>query len=95
MSQDMTSSAAIALALIIVVLGPLAIATALIAIRRAARKPVEPIPTAVADRLERIEQAIEAVAVEVERIGEGQRFVTQLLGDRAQRAQLPEGIPRT
>jgi hypothetical protein len=30
-------------------------------------------------RLERIEQAIEAVAIEVERISEGQRFVTRVL----------------
>jgi hypothetical protein len=35
-------------------------------------------------RLERIEQAIDAMAVEVERIAEGQRFVTKLLSDRAQ-----------
>ena len=33
-------------------------------------------------RLERIEQAIEAMAVEVERISEGQRFVTKLLAER-------------
>lgn len=35
-------------------------------------------------RLERIEQAIDAMAVEVERIAEGQRFVTKLLADRGQ-----------
>jgi len=40
-------------------------------------------------RLERIEQAIEAMAVEVERISEGQRFVTKLL---AERAKVPPGI---
>jgi hypothetical protein len=34
------------------------------------------------ERLERIEQAIEAVAIEVERISEGQRFTTRLLADR-------------
>ena len=33
-------------------------------------------------RLERIEQAIETIAVEVERMGEGQRFVTKLLAAR-------------
>ena len=33
-------------------------------------------------RLERIEHAIDAMAVEVERISEGQRFVTKLLADR-------------
>ena len=35
-------------------------------------------------RLERIEQAIDAMAVEVERIAEGQRYMTKLLADRGQ-----------
>lgn len=35
-------------------------------------------------RLERIEQAIDAMAVEVERIAEGQRFVTRLLAEKGQ-----------
>ena len=34
-------------------------------------------------RLDRLEHAIEAIAVEVERIGEGQRFVTKVLADRS------------
>jgi sensor domain CHASE-containing protein len=38
----------------------------------------------VEQRLERIEQAIEAMSVEVERIGEGQRFTAQLLSSRPQ-----------
>jgi hypothetical protein len=44
-----------------------------------------------AARLERIEQAIDAIAVEVERISEGQRFTTRLLSDRvaAEPAKLP------
>jgi hypothetical protein len=33
-------------------------------------------------RLERIEQAVETIALEMERVGEGQRFVTKLLADR-------------
>lgn len=40
------------------------------------------VPPEVAGRLERIEQAIEAVAIEVERISEGQRFTTKLLSER-------------
>ena len=32
-------------------------------------------------RLERIEQAVDAIAIEVERVSEGQRFVTKLLSD--------------
>jgi hypothetical protein len=34
------------------------------------------------ERLERMEQAVDAIAVHVERIAEGQRFTTKLLSDR-------------
>jgi hypothetical protein len=34
-------------------------------------------------RLMRIEEALETIAVEVERLGEGQRFVTKLLAERS------------
>src|SRR6266568_6403506 len=39
------------------------------------------VPLEVTDRLERIEQSLEAVAIEVERISEGQRFTTKLLSE--------------
>ena len=39
------------------------------------------IPSEVMGRLERIEQAVDAIAVEVERISEGQRFTTKLLSE--------------
>lgn len=35
------------------------------------------------DRLQRIESAVEAMSVEVERISEGQRFVTKVLAERS------------
>lgn len=35
------------------------------------------------ERLQQIQQAIDTIAVEVERISENQRFVTKMLGDRA------------
>lgn len=35
-------------------------------------------------RLERVEQAVESIAIEIERVSEGQRFVTKLLSERAQ-----------
>jgi hypothetical protein len=52
-----------------------------------------------AARLERMEQAIDAIAVEVERIAEGQRFTSKLLAGRADvvpvdAAQLPSGARR-
>ena len=39
------------------------------------------LPTEVTDRLERMEHAIDSIAVEVERITEGQRFTTKLLSE--------------
>jgi hypothetical protein len=39
------------------------------------------VPSEVMGRLERIEQAVDAIAVEVERISEGQRFTTKLLSE--------------
>jgi hypothetical protein len=45
------------------------------------RDPVT--PPDVTARLERMEQAIETIAVEIERISEGQRFTTKLLAERA------------
>lgn len=36
------------------------------------------------ERMERMEQAIDAIAVQVERIAEGQRFTTKLLSEQAQ-----------
>lgn len=49
--------------------------------RRSAKMTVT-LPPDVAHRMQAMEEAIESVAVEVERIGEGQRFVTQALADQ-------------
>jgi hypothetical protein len=40
-------------------------------------------PSEFAARLRGLEQSVDAVAVEVERIGEGQRFVTRLFAERS------------
>lgn len=50
------------------------------------RGPSSSLPNDSARRLEAIEQAVEAVAVEVERISEGQRFTAKLLSERAKDA---------
>jgi hypothetical protein len=53
--------------------------------RKMDREAVQPkIPLELQGRLERMEQAIDSIAVEVERISEGQRFTTKLLSDRQQ-----------
>ena len=40
-------------------------------------------------RLERLEQGIDAIAIEIERVTEGQRFVTKLLSEQENRQKLP------
>jgi hypothetical protein len=50
--------------------------------RRVEQGPPKMSPEVLA-RLERMEQAIDSIAVEVERISEGQRFTTKLLAERA------------
>lgn len=42
-------------------------------------------------RLERMEQALDSIAIEVERISEGQRFTTKLLAERNNSAA--SGVP--
>ena len=44
------------------------------------------------ERLARIEAAVESIAIEVERISEGQRFTTRLLTEQKQPA--PIALPR-
>lgn len=61
--------------------------------KRWERKAVEakPSPEMMA-RLERIEQAVDAISIEVERISEGQRFTTKLLAEM-RAIPLPAGAP--
>jgi hypothetical protein len=60
-----------------IVLFPLARALA----RRMDRQ--ERMPPEVTARLERMEQALDSIAIEVERISEGQRFTTKLLAEKS------------
>ena len=93
---------AISIIFILAVLMPVAMAAARLMWRRAtAPRPAGPSLESV-QRLERVEHAIEAVAVEVERISEGQRFVTRILTEgpaqsvlnAGQRQADPLGVPR-
>lgn len=66
----------------IFVLAPLAVGASRMMWKRAASGPVRSmLPPETAGRLERIEQAVEAIAIEVERVSEGQRFVTKLMSE--------------
>jgi hypothetical protein len=86
---DMIVGLSFALAMIFVV--PISIAWA----RRIWRgKPQAPAPRMdeISPRFDRLEQAIDAIAIEVERISEGQRFVTKIMADRPAQAPAPQGI---
>jgi hypothetical protein len=90
---DMTVAFFLTVAVIIIGL-PLARAFA----RRMDRRGsgAAPIPTEVSSQLAHLSQAVDAIALEVERISEGQRFTTRLLSEQrdAARQTLPAGTNR-
>jgi len=66
---------------VLAVLMPLSIGLA----RRLWRRPERPAPALddkLSPRLDRLEQAVDTIAIEIERISEGQRFVTRVLTER-------------
>ena len=70
---------------------PLAIGWARRISRRAPAPP--PISSDVTTRLERIEQAVDSIAIEVERVSEGQRFVTKIMTQKPAAAASNAGSP--
>jgi hypothetical protein len=73
---------AISIFSIIFVLGPLAVGFARTLWRRPSPPALPPAAiTETAQRLERLEGAVDSIAIEIERISEGQRFVTKLLSE--------------
>lgn len=69
---------------IVFVLSPIAVSISRNIWRRSNNPRVAPSNPENAQRLERMEQAIDSIAIEVERVSEGQRFVTRLLAEGAQ-----------
>ena len=79
----------------IFVFSPLAIAVARLIWRRAANPPLSQAMDAdTSRRLMEMQQTMEAMAIEIERISEGQRFVTKLLSERPA-AALPAPAAKT
>jgi hypothetical protein len=58
-------------------------------IERRSLKPA--MPAEFGSRLERIEQGIESVSIEVERISESQRYLLKLQGSTPERVEIPRG----
>jgi hypothetical protein len=52
--------------------------------------PPPAVAPGVEERLQRIENAVDAIAVEMERVSEGQRFTTKLLAERAGADRAPD-----
>lgn len=92
----------IAIVFTIFVLAPIALSISRLFWKRASmpRQAVVQSPEN-AQRLERMEQAIDSIAIEMERVSEGQRFVTRLLSEgrmgavagEGQRAAQPVSVP--
>jgi hypothetical protein len=77
---------------------PLAIGAARAAWKRSSRPgPAPAVFTETAQRLERLEASVDTIAVEIERISEGQRFVTKLLSESQPAPMLGAGqrVPET
>lgn len=62
---------------------PISIAIARRIWRRGSAPASAPISREMDERMSRLEQAMDAVAVEIERVGEGQRYMTRVLGSGA------------
>jgi hypothetical protein len=87
--NDMRSEiTVISVVAIIFVLAPIALAFARVLWRRATRRAEAPRDIEDAQRLKRMEHAVDAMAIEVERISEGQRFLTQLFAREPRAAEL-------
>lgn len=64
------------------VLGPFAVALSRLIWKRGSAPPRPVTDTATQHRLEQLQQSVDTIAVEVERISEAQRFVTRILNER-------------
>ena len=73
----------ISIVFILFVLGPLAASLGRLMWRRSAKPAMPPGWYDAAQRLERLEQAVDTIAVEVERVSEGQRFMTKIMTQNA------------
>ena len=80
----------VAIIFTIFVLCPLAVSLSRLFWRRGNVQRASLASVADSQRMERLEQAVDSIAIEVERISEGQRFVTRLMSEG--RAQAPVAV---
>jgi hypothetical protein len=97
------SIAALGGVFMIFVLAPIAFAAARMMWKRTNRPVQQAMSDDASKRLERLEQGMDAIAIEIERVSEGQRFVTRLLSEghavpalpASQRGEEAESIQQT
>ena len=82
---------AIGIVFTLFVLAPIALSFARLIWRRATARQVTAPAWDSSQRMDRLEHAVDSIAVEVERISEGQRFVTRLLTESPNFGQLNSG----
>jgi hypothetical protein len=83
----------ISIVFILFVLGPLSASLGRLMWRRSTKPTMPPGWYDAAHRLERLEQAVDTIAVEVERVSEGQRFMTKIMTQNAAAATSANGAP--
>lgn len=82
---------AITIVFTIFVLAPIALSISRVLWKRG-NLPIGPRTAPVdSQRIERMEQAMDAIAIEIERVSEGQRFITRLLSDSRAPSTLAQG----
>jgi len=86
---DRGPAMALSMAAILFVLAPMALAAARLMWRRASRPAVAPGWTDSSARFDRLEQSIDAIAIEIERVSEAQRFMTRIMTERAGTSAAP------
>ena len=77
---------------IVAVFFPIAIALAR-RIWKRSTGAVSAFPQELADRLNRLDQSMDSIAIEVERIGEGQRFITRVLSENGRALGAGAALP--
>lgn len=81
----------IAIVFTLFVLAPLAIGYVWRAMRRPTVPPPLPGWAEHLQRMDRVEQAVDTIAIEIERISEGQRFLTKILAENSSQRALGAG----
>lgn len=100
LGMDPDAIAALSGVFTLFVLAPIAFAAARMMWKRATSSAPPPAMSVDASRrLERLEQGMDAIAIEIERVSEGQRFVTRLLSEThgspalGTPQRIPDGVP--